>query len=128
MHGRTASSRTRTQDMPTVTPLDYAAGSRSTRPLRKVGRWIIVLLLLVLLYCLPWCFGAQIGLVKPCCNMRYYYFVEYDSRTDRLLYVLYWPIIRLSLRFETTWWGAHGAKHWLDRRPTPPLPEGVNGL
>ena len=70
---------------------------------RRDGRWprrTVVLLALIITYgayVTAWSFRRETGLIRPTANLRYYYFVdEPDSSADRVLYVVYWPMVRLS--------------------------------
>lgn len=92
--------------------LDYAGQPMSLR--RRLRRRWIILVSLIAAYVLSWSFAGQIGLVGPCGNMRYYYFSASES-LDTVLYVVYWPMIRLSEEIETTRWGASRSIYYRER-------------
>jgi hypothetical protein len=66
------------------------------------------------IYIGSWFFLYRLGLVGPMANLTYFYYGEYQQRSDKVLYVLYYP---------QYWTGTHlfgGSRygiHWSDRKP-----------
>ncbi len=71
-------------------------------------------------YCASWMMRHRLGVIHPMANLRYFYYgAAPGSRSDHILYALYWPAYGLGVAAQDLQ-GDRREIHWSDRIDLPP--------
>jgi len=72
--------------------------------------------LLISVYAGAWMLRREVGLVKPCANLRYFYYSD-DEFIDRVAYGVFWPAMQIEYHVQGLQHGRRVDIHWRNREP-----------
>jgi len=72
--------------------------------------------LLLSVYVGAWTLRRQVGLIRPCANLRYFYYADHAA-VDEAGYAIFWPLMKLDQVLQRRRYGCLVELHFRDREP-----------